>query len=274
MKLFLSILTMLSAIGTASYANPYEQSYTTCKIEFSGSYYYVSRNGQRFTELTSSLQQAIGQQQQLENSGMCEYSQQSPGTCQLEFSGSYYYVSRNGTRMSELTSSYRSALNTRDTLYQARNCDVNTYYPSQTCKVEFSGSYYYVTRNGNRFSELVSSMNQAIQTRDDLARNYVCQVQYAQHSCRLEFSGSYYYISINSQRASELVSDLNSVLNQQRIFYDRGMCTAPQADRCTIEYSGSYYYVARNGTRLSQLVSSLNEANNTLYQLRNSQNCY
>lgn len=273
MKLILaSLITFAALLANAQY--PYPQSYTTCKVEYTGNYYYVSKDGQRFTELVSSLQQAISQQQQLENSGMCAYSNVSPGKCQLEYTGNYYYVSRNGNRVSELVSGYQSALNTRDQLYQSRNCDQTTYQITHQCKVEYTGNYYYVSRGGNRFSELVSSLDQATRTRDDLARNYVCQVQYQTASCKLEYTGNYYYLSINSTRASELVSDLNQALNQQRGLYDRGMCGAPQAESCTIAYTGNYYYVARNGNRLSELVSDLNRANNTLQQLRYSRNCY
>jgi hypothetical protein len=131
-----------------------------------------------------------------------------------------------------------------------------------------------VSRSGNRFSELVSSLDQATRTRDDFARNYVCQVQYQTAACKLEYTGNYYYISINSTRASELISDLNLALNKQRGLYDRGMCGAPQAESCAISYTGNYYYIERNGSRLSELVSDLNRASNTLQQLRYSRNCY
>ncbi len=273
MKLILATLIYFTAVlVNAQY--PYPQSYTNCKLEYTGNYYYVSKDGQRFTELVSSLQQAIRQQQQLENSGLCAYSSDSPGKCQLEYTGNYYYLSRNGNRLSELVSSYQSALNTRDQLYQSRNCDETTYQVSHQCKVEYTGNYYYVSRSGNRFSELVSSLDQATRTRDDFARNYVCQVQYQTAACKLEYTGNYYYISINSTRASELISDLNLALNKQRGLYDRGMCGAPQAESCAISYTGNYYYIERNGSRLSELVSDLNRASNTLQQLRYSRNCY
>lgn len=250
---------------------PYNQA--VCKIEFTGNYYYVSKDGSRFTDLTSNLQQAISQKQQLESSGICGYSA-APGTCQLEFTGNYYYVSRSGTRFSELVSDYRTALQTRDTLYRSRNCDEQTYRPTATCKLEYTGNYYYVSRNGTRFSELVSNLDQATNLRNDLARNYVCQVQYATAPCRLEFTGSYYYTSINSTRSTELVSSLDQALNQQGALYNRGMCSAPVPERCSIEYTGSYYYVARAGTRISALVSDLYSAQSTQRLLYNARACY
>lgn len=276
MKPVISSFFIILALTSTAHADPYpsQQEYTNCRLEFTGNYYYVSRNGQRFTELTSNIQQALQQQSQLAQSGSCEYSHQTPGTCQLEFTGNYYYVSRNGTRMSGLVSDYRTSLNTRDLLYQSRNCDENTYHPNLSCKIEFTNNYYYVSRNGNRFSALVSDLNQATNTRDDLARNYVCQAQHQQQSCRLEYTGNYYYISINSQRTSELVPELNQALSKQRTFSERGMCWPVKAERCTIEYTGNYYYVARNGSRLSELVSNLSQADTTLRELRYSQNCY
>jgi hypothetical protein len=262
-----------------SYPPNYPPSYpppsnSVCKLEYSGSYYYVSKDGQRFTELTQSPQQAISQKQQLENQGMCRTYGVDPGSCQLEFSGSYYYVSRAGTRFSSLVSNYADALRTRDMLYQSRNCNESTYRPNASCKIEYSGSYYYVSRNGTRFTGLTSNLNDVTRMRDDLTRNYVCVAQYQSAPCRLEFSGSYYYLSINSARSSELTSSLMTILNQQRDFASRGLCSQPSyGERCTIEYSGSYYYVARNGSRISELTSSLPQVDNTLRQLQYSRNC-
>ena len=257
-------------------SQPYPPPYTNsqCKLEFTGSYYYVSKDGSRFTDLTSNMQQALQQKQQLENQGMCRAAVNA-GSCQLEYTGSYYYVSRSGSRFTELVTDYISALRSRDQLYQSRNCDQNTYQPHASCKIEYTGSYYYVSRNGSRFSNLVSDLNSATRTRDDFARNYVCQVQYQSAPCRLEFTGSYYYLSINSTRASELNSNLNVVLNQQNDFSNRGLCSQPNSnDRCSLEYTGSYYYVARNGSRISQLVSSMSQASQTMNQLQYSRNCY
>ncbi len=246
-----------------------------CRLEYTGSYYYVSRGGQRFTELTGSLQQALAQQAQLVNTGTCSYPAQSPGPCQLEYTGSYYYVSRQGVRFSELVSDFRAALRTRDVLYQNLNCNENTYRPMQFCQIEYTGSYYYVSRNGTRFSELVSDLNRATQTRDELAQNYVCQPKYQSSSCRLEYTGSYYYISIDARRSSELSSSLNQTIQKQRDFAGRGLCTIPRSnERCSIEFTGSYYYVARTGTRFSNLVSNVSQAESTLNELRYSQNCY
>lgn len=246
-----------------------------CRLEYTGSYYYVSRGGQRFTELMGSLQQALSQQAQLVNSGACAYPVQAPGSCQLEYTGSYYYVSRNGVRFSELVSDYRTALATRDVLYQNLNCNENTYRPRQLCQIEYTGSYYYVSRDGTRFSDLVSDLNRATQTRDDLAQSYVCQPKYRTSSCRLEYTGSYYYISIDARRSSELSSSLSQTLHQQRDFAGRGLCRlTPSDERCSIEFTGSYYYVARTGTRFSNMASTLAQANSTLNELRYSQNCY
>lgn len=278
MKFILSIQILCSAISSLA-AEPTDrlsntQYFTNCRIEFSNNYYYVSRNGQRFTDFTSNLNYAIEQQRNLERSGSCQNSYQSPGSCQLEFSSNYYYVSRNGSRMSEFVSNYRSALLTRDQLYQSNNCDDGTYRPYQTCSVEFSSNYYYVAKNGSRFSDFFSNLNQATSARDDLARNYVCQIRYQQQNCRLEYSGSYYYITANSSRISDFYSQIYQALDQQRAFSDRGMCTPPIAERCSIEYSGSYYYVARNGSRLSEFVSNISQADSILRSLQYSHNCY
>lgn len=244
-----------------------------CKLEYTGNYYYVSKDGSRFTELTT-MQQALSQKQQLENQGMCRPNLQV-GSCQLEYTGNYYYVSRNASRFSDLVSGYQSALQTRDQLYNSRNCDENTYRPTASCKIEYTGNYYYVSRNASRFSDLVADLNQVSRTRDDLVRSYVCQPQYQTAPCRLEYTGNYYYISINSARSSDLNANLQAVLNQQVDFANRGLCSQAQSnDRCTIEYTGNYYYVARNSSRISDLVGNMSQASQTLSQLQYSRNCY
>lgn len=281
MKLILALITSLITLSSAltSFAadifkNTNPQYFTNCRLEFSSNYYYVSRNGQKFTDYTSNLNQAIEQQRNLERTGVCQYSSQSPGSCQLEYSSNYYYVSRNGSRMSEFVSDYRSALSTRDLLYQSNNCDTGTYRPYQVCTLEFSSNYYYVTRNGSRFSDYFSNLNEAAFTRDDFARNYVCQIKYEQQNCRLEYSSNYYYISTGSKRISDYYSRLNQAIDQQRAFSDRGMCAPAIPERCSIEYSSNYYYVARNGSRISDFESNFAQADSTLRELQYSRNCY
>lgn len=263
--------------GQPPYNPPGQPPYSgmSCKLEYTGSYYYVSRNGARFTELTPNMQQAISQKQQMTYNGACANTYQDNGKCDVEYTGSYYYVSRNGSRFAGLTPNIQSALQDREQLYRAGECNQQTYQPVSQCSVEYSGSYYYVNRNGSRYTGLTSSLQQATSDRDLLVRSYICQAAYQYAPCRLEYTGSYYYISINSSRASELNPNLDQVLRQQQDFTSRGMCSAPQAtERCTVDYSGSYYYVSRNGSRISGLNSDYGIANRIMYSLQSTRNCY
>lgn len=244
-----------------------------CRIEYTGNYYYVSKNGQRFGELTADLRKALEQQNSLERSGACVTNYQAAGSCQLEYTGNYFYISRNGTRMSELTLNYQNALATRDMLYQNRNCDENTYRTAAVCGIQYTGNYYYVSRNGNRISELVLNLDKALNTRNDFLRGYVCRENVIQDACRLEYTGNYYYVSVRNQRSSELVLDLNKALNQQRYMADQRLCQFQMPERCTLEYTGNYYYVARNGQRITSL-TALNQAQASFQQLQMSRNCY
>lgn len=245
-----------------------------CLIEYTGSYYYVSKNGTRFGDLTSSLSQVIANKQQLESSGICAYSQ-AQQSCQIEYTGSYYYVSRAGTRFSDMSSNLSSVLAVRDQLYQSRNCSAATYQPTSSCSIEYTGSYYYVARDGTRFGDMTSNLAQATATRDSLVSQYVCQAQYVAAACRLEYTGSYYYISINGNRSTDMTSNLNQALNQQSDLAGRGLCSLVSSnERCSLEYTGSYYYVARDGTRISDMSSNMSQVSVVMGQLQSSRNCY
>jgi hypothetical protein len=263
--------------GQPPYNPPGQPPYSgiSCKLEYTGNYYYISRNGTRFTELTSSLQQALNQKQQLVSQGMCSNYSQDNGKCDLEYTGNYYYVSRNGARIADLTSNLQQALNTRDLLYRAQECNYQTYQPTTSCAIEYTGNYYYVSRNGTRFTNLTSSLQQVTNEREQLVRNYVCQSAYQYAPCRLEYTGNYYYISINSSRATELTQNLDQILRQQQDLASRGMCSTPQAtEQCRVDYTGNYYYVSRNGSRISDLKQDYYIANQIMYSLQSSRNCY
>lgn len=264
--------------GQPPYNPPGQQppySGVTCKIEYTGNYYYVSRDGTRFTDLTSSLQQALGQKQQLVSNGMCSNYYQDNGKCEVEYTGNYYYISRNGSRFTGMTSNIQQSLQERETLYRAGECNQQTYQPNTQCSIEYTGNYYYVSRGGTRFSNMTSSLQQVTADRDLLVRSYVCQSSYQYAPCRLEYTGNYYYISINSNRASEMTSNLDQVLRQQQDFVSRGMCSTPPAnERCNIDYTGNYYYVSRNGSRLSPMNSDYGIVNQMLYSLQSTRNCY
>jgi hypothetical protein len=261
------------------YAPPYApppQYGDLCKVDYDGNYYYVSRNGTRFSNLTSSLSSALSKKSELINSGVCFHdSGELKGQCKVSYDGNYYSVSRNNSRLSSLTSSLNSAIQTRDTLYQNAECSSQTYQPQDLCKVDYDGNYYSVSVNGYRFTSLTSSLNSAVSSRDNLIQNYICQAQHQYSSCRLEYDGNYYSVSINSKRVTSLTSSMSSAINQQTDLANKGLCAQPMAqDRCSVEYNGNYYYVARNGARLSSLTSSFSSASSVLYQLQSSRNCY
>lgn len=256
-------------------ANPPPYTGITCKLEYTGNYYYVSRNGARFTELTSSLQQALDQKQQLISQGMCSNSYQDSGKCDVEYTGNYYYVSREGARIGDLSPNVQAAINTRDMLYRSQECNYQTYQPTTQCSIDYTGNYYYVSRSGRRFTDLTTSLQQASNARDQLVRSYLCQAAYQYAPCRLEYTGNYYYLSINSRRASDLTPNLDMILRQQQDFVSRGMCSSPQAtEQCRVNYTGNYYYVSRNGARISDLKQDYYLANQIMYSLQSSRNCY
>ena len=246
-----------------------------CKLEYTGNYYFVSRNGTRLSEMTSNMQQALSQKQQMTYNGMCSNSYQDNGKCEVEYTGNYYYIARGGARFTPMTSNIQASLSERETLYRAGECNQQTYQPSGMCSVEYTGNYYYVARNGARFGAMSSNMAQVTQERDMLVRQYVCQQQYQSAPCRLEYTGNYYYITINSARASEMTANLDLILRQQQDFVSRGMCSYPQASEvCRVDYTGNYYYVSRNGQRMSGMNSDYNIVNRILYSLQSSRNCY
>lgn len=61
MKLVISLIFVFFAyLGTAQadFYPPLQQGYTNCRLEYTGNYYYVARNGSRLSELVANLSQA------------------------------------------------------------------------------------------------------------------------------------------------------------------------------------------------------------------------
>jgi len=270
MKLQISAIFSFLLFSIGASAN----SYSTCLVNYTGNYYYVAKDGQRYGDLLPTVHQAIQLQQQLQNAGICQWTYTSPGMCSLEYTGNYYYVARNGSRISELKTNYREALQTEGTLYNSGNCDRASYNSQLVCSVDYTGNYYYVSRNGSRFSELVANLNQVLNMQSDLAYGRACQIGYPTDSCRMEYTGNYYYVSLRGKRFSELAPNLNQALMSQQSLSSNNVCQRPRPESCGIQYTGNYYYVDRNGSRFSDLVTSIHQATQTLDQLRYSGNCY
>ncbi len=289
LKLFVSlcvclfVLTTVSIQALADYPHPggdgggggYVRGFPSCPVEYTGSYYYVSKNGSRFTPLVSNLDQVLDQQQDLLNSRVCDYSGRPPGLCQVSYTGSYYYVTRNSTRITALTSNIQESQHSLEALLNTGNCETSYYGPQDECSVEYTGSYYYVAKNNQRYSQLYSNYFEAINFYGNSINSGMCTESRAQNTCNLEFTGSYYYVSRNQSRFSDLRSDLNQALNDQWSFIHDRLCDSPRSyARCSIEYTGSYYYVAREGSRISALFSQVNQAQGVLRALQQANSCY
>ena len=194
--------------------------------------------------------------------------------CQIEFTGQYYYASRDGQRMSDFTQDYMQAIQARDQLHRSGQCDGRTYNPTAVCEVSYTGTYYYVTRDGQRMSGFISDLMQTTYIRDRFFYNQVCQSIYPTSNCRLEFNGNFYYNTIQNQRMSGFAPTLDQALQDQRILFNQSLCRYPMAETCSIQNTGSLFYVDRSGNRLSGFVSNMTMANEILNQLRWSGNCF
>ncbi len=141
------------------------------------------------------------------------------------------------------------------------------------CDIDYTGSYYYVSKNGQRFSDYYSQFSSADSFMRNLLQSHACRQKSIAY-CSLEFTGSYYYIAKNNSRFSDHYSQVNNAFNALQAFQQSRVCGAITPRPCSIEYTGSYYYVARSGSRISEYYSQLGNVQSFYSNLRASRVCY
>lgn len=162
-----------------------------CSVEYvQGSYYnyyYVHKDGKKFSSGFSSFQDALDQMLQFVQSGACaQQAYHKLDECKVEYvKGSYYnyyYVYKNGKKYSAGYSNVSDAADFLEKVDSAGACKKPEKHQIKHCEIDLvNGSYYnyyYVMQDGEKLSSGYSSFSDADQFMAQLEDAYMCSGMY------------------------------------------------------------------------------------------------
>lgn len=159
----------------------------TCEVKYEQSgynfYYYVYRDGQKFSGAYAKFSDAAAKKNQFVQSNACQdvkYSKSSVCSVKYQKSGyNYYYYAYVGDK--KFSGAYAKATDAAkmvETFANAKSCFLPNNYELEPCSVDYQRSgynnYYYVVQNGQRVSGAYSQFDDADKFFQTLIDSYVC----------------------------------------------------------------------------------------------------
>lgn len=158
------------------------------------------------------------------------------------------------------------------------------------CEIKYQQSsyynYYFVYKDGQKFSSGYSSFADAAKQKDQFVQSGACQDQpvYQLPLCSVKYVKSSYYnyykVYVGNELYSSGYSSVDDAAEKLEEFTAANVCQTPmdhELEPCSIDLITSsyynYYYVMQNGEKLSSGYSSFGDANNFKQKLEDSYMC-